>query len=234
MPIIKVHWPIFVRRYDSIVSIGSNCEVTRNLWDYFGVSTAYPFDWWITPFHATLEVLESGFSGLFEATNLHVPPDRGTVVDTRLNIMHHHDFARDDDGKVRVDEIEQQLQALKNKYRFLAQRFVSDLSGKRVLFIRNRCGNDPVYLRGDYGDLQPEQCIEIHKRLRKLLPATRFDLLATNKPGFERFSYQGSRIFSDSIFDHGDCEDYRISPQGWAELFQRNRIVLRGQKAHPR
>ena len=101
------------------------------------------------------------------------------------------------------------------------------LDGKKVLFVRNRCGNDPVYLNGDYGDIQPDQCMEIQRALSTLLPRTQFDLFATNKPGFEAFSYCGSEIFSDSIIEYGDCSDYMVSPQGWAEMFERNHIVLR-------
>ncbi|MGY8526641.1 hypothetical protein L0937_15555 [Paracidovorax citrulli] len=198
--------------------------------DYFAVEQAYPFDWWVSPFNATLQVLESRFTGLFQAPHLAVSPDRETVVDTSLNIMHHHDFIRDESGKIEADLIEQQLNKLRAKYDYLAQRFLTDLAGKKVLFIRNRCGNDPVYLKGDYGDLQPEQCLELHQQLRRLLPATNFDILATNKPGFERFSHNGSDIFSDSIVEYGDCDDYRVSPRGWAELFRRNRIALRTAK----
>jgi hypothetical protein len=84
-----------------------------------------------------------------------------------------------------------------------------------------------VYLNGDYGDIQPDQCMEIHRVLSALLPRTQFDLFATNKPGFEAFSYRGSEIFNDSIVEYGDCGDYVVSPQGWAEMFERNRIVLR-------
>jgi hypothetical protein len=40
-------------------------------------------------------------------------------------------------------------------------------------------------------------------------------------------SHRGSWIFSDSIIEYDDCSDYMVSPQGWAEMFERNRIVLR-------
>ncbi|MEX3789434.1 DUF1796 family putative cysteine peptidase [Paraburkholderia sp. BR14374] len=223
------------RSYDRVISIGSNCEVTWNIRHHFETRTAYPFDWWMTPFQALLDVLDARFSGLFEPSHLAIPADRGTVVDTRFNLMYHHDFARDEEGRVIVDDVEKQLPDLRKKYARRIDRFVNELDGKKVLFVRNRCGNDPVYLNGDYGDIQPDQCIEIHRVLSALLPRTRFDLFATNKPGFDAFSYRGSEIFSDSIVEYGDCSDYMVSPKGWAEMFERNRIVLRaGHEASTR
>jgi hypothetical protein len=214
------------RRYDRIVSIGSNCEVTWNLRNHFEISEAYPFDWWVTPYHALLALLDANFGGLFELENLVVTPDRRTVVDKRLNILHQHDFPRDEQGFVDVDGFAGQIPALREKFAYLAARFVNDLSGKEVLFIRNRCGNDPKYLVGDYGDLQPAQCVEICDRLKRLLPNTKFDIFATNKPGFEPFTYRDSNIFSDCIVDYRDSDDYMVSPKGWSEMFVRNQIEL--------
>jgi hypothetical protein len=215
------------RSYDRVISIGSNCEVTWNIRHHFKTGKAYPFDWWMTPFHALLDVLDARFSGLFEPSNLSVPADRGTVVDTRFNLMYHHDFARDEDGRIIVGDLEKQLTDLRKKYARRADRFVNELDGKKVLFVRNRCGNDPAYLNGDYGDLQPDQCMQIQRALAALLPRTQFDLFATNKPGFEAFAYRGSEIFCDSIIEYGDCSDYMVSPRGWTEMFERNRIALR-------
>lgn len=227
--IIKNRHRFRPRRYDRVVSIGSNCEVTWNIRNCFGTDRAYPFDWWMTPLNSMLELLGNRFDGLFESKNLQVPADRKTVVDKRYNLMYHHDFARDADGLVIVDSVDQQLAGLKKKYEFLSTRFINELDGKKVLFVRNRCGNDPAYLDGDYGDIQPEQCIEIHKKLAGLLPNARFDIFATNKPGFESFRYGRSEIFSDSIVDANDCDDYMVSPKGWADMFKRNNIRIRSE-----
>jgi hypothetical protein len=218
---------IFPRRYDKVISIGSNCEVAWNIRNYLNVDQAYPFDWWMTPFNSLIELLDQRFTGLFVARNIHVPPDRGTVVDRHYNLMYHHDFERDADGLIVLDSIDRQLVELKKKYDFLSKRFMCKLGGKQVLFIRNRCGNDPTYLVGDYGDIQPEQCIEIHRKISMLLPNTKFDIFATNKPGFKFFRYGNSEIFCDSIVDANDCDDYMVSPKGWADMFKRNNICIR-------
>ena len=35
--------------FSHIVSLGYRCRTTQRLRDHFGTSTAFPFDWWITP-----------------------------------------------------------------------------------------------------------------------------------------------------------------------------------------
>ncbi len=35
--------------FTHIVSLGYRCRSTRRLRDYFGLTTAFPFDWWISP-----------------------------------------------------------------------------------------------------------------------------------------------------------------------------------------
>lgn len=219
---------LYPRRYHNVVSIGSNCEVTWNIRNYFNVDRAYPFDWWMTPFKSMIELLDNRFSGLFKARNIYVPPDRKTVIDKRYNLMYHHDFQRDADGLVVLDSIDEQLIKLKEKYEFLSHRFINELDGKEILFIRNRCGNDPVYLEGDYGDIRPKQCIEICKKLTSVLPNARFDIFATNKPDFEFFRHGRSEIFCDTIVDENDSDDYMVSPKGWADMFRRNNIKIRG------
>ncbi len=116
--------------YDEVVSLGSNCEVTWNIRNYFHTSIAYPFDWWMTPFNSLLMLLDDRFSGLFDANNIWVPEDCGTVVDTYYNIMYHHDFPRTQDGLVDKNKVESQLDELKQKYAFLSHRFLQDLAGK--------------------------------------------------------------------------------------------------------
>lgn len=214
------------KKYHKIIGLGSNCEVTWNIRSHFNGVQAYPFDWWMTPFHALLQILDDRFNGLFEEKNIQVPADKKTVIDTKYNLMYHHDFMKDEQGLIVPEQISAQLPKLKDKYAFLADRFMNETKGKKVLFVRNRCGNDPQYLKGDYGDIQPEQCIEIYKRLLPLLPETQFDLLVTNKPGFDAFQYGNSNIFSDSITDYHDSNDYMVSPRGWSEMFERNRIEL--------
>ena len=208
------------------MSLGSNCEITGNIRSYFKIEEAYPFDWWMTPYHALLKILDNNFDGLFEEQNIIVPHDKLSIIDKKYNILYHHDFERDKEGLIVTDNLELQLLHLKEKYHYLQQRFITKLSGKKILFIRNRCGNDPNYLQGDFGHLEAKHCKKICDLIINLLPNTSFDLLITNLPNFEGFQYKNSWVFSDSIIDYQDSHDYMVSPKGWGELFKRNEIEL--------
>ncbi len=43
--------------FTHIVSLGYRCRTTRRLRDFFGTSTAFPFDWWITPVEGLVRFL---------------------------------------------------------------------------------------------------------------------------------------------------------------------------------
>lgn len=214
------------RQYQKIVSLGSNCEITGNIRLYFQVEEAYPFDWWIVPHHALLKILNDKFSGLFDEHNIVVAEDKNSVIDKKYNMLYHHDFNRDENDNIIVDSLVSQLPNLKEKYRHLQQRFITGLAGKKVLFIRNRSGNDPKYLEDDCDSLDPEQCKEFCESLMALLPDTQFDLLVTNISSFEAFQYKNIWVFSDSITDYQDSDNHMVSPKGWKELFERNAIEL--------
>ena len=81
-------------------------------------------------------------------------------------------------------------------------------------------------MQGDVGYLETEHCKKLCDRLINLLPNTQFDLLITNLPNFKGFQYENSWVFSDSIIDYQDNNDYMVSPKGWRELFNRNKIEL--------
>jgi hypothetical protein len=213
--------------FDFIISLGSNCEITENIRSYFNLDKAYPFDWWMTPFSSLLHLLEERFTQLFEWQNLTVSEDRQTVIDQHYNIMYHHDFKRDQDEKIRVDQIEEQLPNLKQKYTMLSQRFLTELRGKKVLFIRNRCGNDINYLNADVSTLEHKHVYQLHRQLQSALPESRISILITNLPKRPTLKIQQhGYIWWDSVVEHNDAEDYRGSVAGWQELFARNNLAL--------
>ena len=87
--------------HDLVFSLGPNCRNTWNLRAGFGVTEAYPFDWWITPARSMLAMLDPGFAFRADAADLLLTPiakDKGlnSVWNRRLNLLHHHDFRRRD------------------------------------------------------------------------------------------------------------------------------------------
>lgn len=119
--------------YDSdlILSAGPNCRTAWNVRNYFGIEQAYPFDWWITPARSALKMLDPSFRFSLKAEDLTIssPDHHNTVYNSRLNILHHHDFERTYNGKPGVIETitEQNIATLTSKYIFLFERLRSKI-----------------------------------------------------------------------------------------------------------
>jgi hypothetical protein len=115
--------------FDRVISLGSNCEVTANLRRYFRLERAYPFDWWITPLASVRILLENKFEDLFNPDNLIVTEDLGSVVNKKYNLLHHHDFPRDNNDKIIPEKVSREVGNLKNKFLFLQKRLFDDCAG---------------------------------------------------------------------------------------------------------
>lgn len=214
-------------RVDRVVSLGSNCEVTAALRDYFNVDRAYPFDWWITPLKSVKKILRDDFKSLLNSEFLEVSKDKNTVHCKHYNILHHHDFTRGEGYQI-IPDIESQIPNLKAKFEYLADRFFKDCATGKNLFIRNRVGYDS-YLDQDGGDIQ-EDYEDLYRLICEIFPLADNYLLVTNV-GHAGVSQNG-KIFFDDITNHGECDDFRVSPKGWRELFERQKFVLRNNESN--
>lgn len=216
-------------KFDKIISLGCNCELTWNIRAHFGIERAYPLDWWITPFQALWKLLEGRFHDLFNINHLEVSSDLLTVRDTYYNLLYHHDFKKTEDDKIIDDNIEQQIPLLKQKYDMLIERFFNDPKNKRVLFIRNRDGNIP-HLERDETPMNKDTFVQLYELLEKLFPDSEISLLITNCPVFPGIQRKNGCIVGDIVADHYD--DYKFfggSPRGWQEMFSRNNIFYKGE-----
>lgn len=210
------------RTVDRVVSVGSNCEVTDSIRDYFGTDRAYPFDWWITPVSAVTRLVEARFEGLLDPGHLRVSADRDTVVCSRYQLLHHHDFARGADGKV-LPDIAAQVPAVQEKFHHLARRFFADCRTGHTLFVRNRAGDDP-HLAGVRDDTSDDAMRRLYRTLRDAFPEARVTLLVTNVG--RKGELDGGAIVLDEITDYNDGYAHRVSPRGWKELFERQGFSL--------
>lgn len=221
-----------VNKFDKIISLGCNCELTWNIRAHFGIECAYPLDWWITPFQALWKLLESRFHDLFNINHLEVSSDLLTVRDTYYNLLYHHDFRKTADDKIINDNLERQIPLLKQKYDMLTERFFNDPKNKRVLFIRNRDGNIP-HLERDTTPMDKNTFVQLFDLLGKLFPDSAISLLVTNCPVFPIVQRKNGRIVWDIVAEHYD--DYKFfggSPRGWQEMFSRNNIFYKRDGAH--
>ncbi|RAS23412.1 DUF1796 family putative cysteine peptidase [Paraburkholderia bryophila] len=206
---------------DRVVSLGSNCELTANLRRYFKADRTYPFDWWITPLDSITQLLETEFDGLFNPENLQVSTDGQTVICRKFNLLHHHDFSRDEQGKV-IPALAEQLPGLREKFLSLKNRFMSDCATGRVLFVRNRSVFDSNLVAQEPDS--DESFRSLFKLLCKLFPQADITLLVTNVG--KKGALDDGRILFDEMTNYGDADDYTVSPKGWDELFARQRIRI--------
>jgi hypothetical protein len=212
-----------VNEFDTIISLGCNCELTWNIRNHFGIERAYPLDWWITPFQALWKLLESRFHGLFNMNNLEVSHDLLTVKDNYYNLLYHHDFKRTEDDKIVDDNLVQQLPLLKQKYDMLIERFFKDPENKRVLFVRNRDGNIP-HLDRDTTPMDPITFEHLYNLLEELFPSSQISLLIANCPVFPLVRRRKGYIVWDEVANYDDAQYFAGSPRGWREMFLRNNI----------
>jgi hypothetical protein len=135
--------------YDAVLSLGDCCAPAANIRRRFGVTTASPFDWWVTPFNATMKLLREGFANVLLLDNLEITPAaegyQESVQCKYYGMLHHHDFERSADQLI-IKNIAVQQATVLQKTRFIIDRFHTALANKSVLFIRNG-------LDGDLSDL---------------------------------------------------------------------------------
>lgn len=128
---------------DLIISLGPNCRNAWNLRHHFGLERAYPFDWWITPSRSALAMLEPSFRFHVTLDDLHISNRlHNTVYNSRLNVLHHHDFRRISRGpwKGSIRMIDStQVEQLNEKYAFLFRRMQAHIkASSRPVFVINR------------------------------------------------------------------------------------------------
>jgi hypothetical protein len=195
-----------MEQYDLIASLGDCCTPAVNIRRRFGIHSAMPFDWWVSPYSATIKLLEERFSNLLRPENLAITPadksGRNSVRCNYYGILHHHDFIRDDHQQVAAG-IFWQIPALTRKYNFIIERFLHAVRGKRVLFIRNGlrddldCEDPPIPPTEDdtFG-----RAAVLHSLIRRSLAPRYLDILVLSSiPSGTVRSHEGGRVIYEQL-----------------------------------
>jgi hypothetical protein len=174
-----------------IISLGADCTISHNIRRYFGVDSAYPFDWWVTPHHSLeLFLLKPDVDYLFDVKFLRLINGGDSITNSEIGIMYHHDFHRGEDNLI-CGDIEYQIENIKNKYRYLIERFLC----------LNNAGNNILFLRSGF---EPDEFSK--ERLVGLLaarfPSASFCLHWVVQPDFGDFDWRGDPCAWDEKFEN--------------------------------
>ena len=199
------------RHFDYAISLGGNFRATWNLRRYFDFGTAFPFDWWITPWRALNELLlDFDVDRIYNRDLLEeVTGKNDTITGIRhreLGIFLQHEFPRDWDlpgNPVRANWHER-LDQPKQRTRFLLDRLLSvNTRGTQILFLRNAL--HPVV---EGGTLLP--AAETAERLRAMFSLADIHLLLVNCPTRVNDANVGHLDFKDAAAEwRGDWSAWR-------------------------
>lgn len=197
--------------YEIIASLGDWCAPAANIRRRFGITAAMPFDWWVSPYNATMKLLEEKFANLLILNNLEITnspeKERNSVRCNYYGILHHHDFQRDKDDSI-VPDIASQLPDVINKTKFILSRFFQSFEGKRALFIRNSLYGDLWYPERGLPFIYPtreEQIVlatKLHTVLRNLLSPRQLDIVVlSNIEQGTTHPREGGSVIFESLGD---------------------------------
>ncbi len=208
-------------RYDQVISLGGNCEVAQHWRRFSGRETAYPFDWWITPFETVGRLLAARFAGLFAPENMLLINGGMTVMCTHYRIAHHHDFPRlPKTLAIDAPAIPAACVPAQAKFAALADRFHHACRpGQRVLFLRswretlwvpNRTTAPDDIVRYDFA--------AFIAAIEAALPGLDFTVLFLN---YGAQATDHPRALFHDVARNKDARDWSGSPSGWDEAFRR-------------
>lgn len=191
--------------YDLIASAGDWCGPAHNIRRRFAQTRSYPFDWWITPFDATMKLLAEDFQGMAQLENLQIVLANMSVYCNRYGLLHHHDFVRDPETQQIVPELAPQLEKLQQQITRRVNRLKQDVIGRRVLFVRSGLRNMHFEVENNVETVYPaddpkERSLSLYDALaNRFAGFYRMDLLVLEPTGSFNISTQSGEILGRAI-----------------------------------
>ena len=185
-----------------------------------------PLDWLILPFNGLVSLFEDEFRDFIRLDRLSLwNGTREAILCSRRGIVFHHDFHRDDELLVKVDDISRNFEEVKAKYERRIGRLRDVCRPNRtILFVRS--WREILHAPANY----PDQCIRgvPSYDFRRLLEA-----ITTCFPDINYrvlFVNYGPQVIDDpralfgNVEDLGDIIDWTGSPGGWDKVFEHHDI----------
>ncbi len=176
-------------RFDDILSLGSDCEVSLQLRRMGIPHTPSVFDWLITPWEAMIRVLHDG--GTHLCTSIEPGYAGAGAVCSTYGLVYWHEFARDEARQVILTEAT--AKAARNKLRHKVGRMRTVLDGdKTVLFVRAGIATDAPRDRYHLGQAFPASRLnDLTALVSRLFPALKFSLLFVEYAGRDILDVDG-------------------------------------------
>lgn len=215
-------------QFDEIISVGGNCDVAHHVRRYFKIDKSMPLDWLIVPFSALISLCNEDFRDFIRLDRLTLwNGTRHAVQCAKRGIVYQHDFPRDPQALVKIDDIVGTFAGVKEKYARRIERLRDACRpGRSILFVRS--WREILHTPADYPDycirgVPDYQFAELLGALRSCFPGTSFKVLFVNYGAQSIDDRQA--LFAD-VRNCGDITDWTGSKGGWDEIFARFDIKL--------
>lgn len=127
-----------------VVGLGGSCSVAHNLRRFYNFNSANLFDWWITPLHGVVLLLNElknkrVIDSVYSAENLTLTDRSASVKHVPTDILLHHEFPRDwsMEGVPIMTGWGDHINKAKSRSEYLANKLLSyNNPNERILFVR--------------------------------------------------------------------------------------------------
>jgi hypothetical protein len=131
-----------------IVSLGPRCATSYNLRRYFNFSSAFPFDWWISPEVGVADVLRNlDVEKIYDPDRIEITPAGQSVRHKDFGILLHHEFPRHSEieGHTVKENFRDFIAGPKQRTQHLFAK-LADLNreGERIAFVREQIASDEI------------------------------------------------------------------------------------------
>ncbi|WIX80142.1 DUF1796 family putative cysteine peptidase [Amycolatopsis carbonis] len=123
--------------FDLCVGLGQHCESTYQIRRITGQESAHFFDWLEIDLVFVQQALDTDFQVLLDPGRMALMTDGEGAIDLGAGIEFYHEFHAKPDAKLTLEDVEEQLPAVREKLAFLARRWRELVaSPQRVLYVR--------------------------------------------------------------------------------------------------
>lgn len=217
------------QEFDHIISLGGHCQTSYQIRRHFGIDTAYPLDWWVTPTIALVRLFESGFADIFREENMRIVDEHTgpAVMCGHYGMMHYHDFDEAKINGIYSPYLVRTKCAINNsKFSYLMTRLLN-VTGK-VLFIRYSSGWVQNFPQGT-GFTEP-LLQRFMIAARAMLPNAEVNFLILNDydhhVGLDGNPFPG--VYTSNVNNYDEQHLWQGSNRGWTEMFEYQNIRWSG------